>query len=228
MIQPGDRVVIKRNIREDFQAALNIAIIAFVGAGTKIMLENTDAGAGLTASGAENLKFFTVLSNEFCGIVAVLWVISYIFSKKFPTVLKLVAVSGTALTFIIIAAFLAPLYPDLDMYSGGNLYFHLIVPIISVVEFIMMKPSEDTEKIPFKYAIISGIPALIYGCFYLGNILINGIGEWPDSNDWYGFLNWGYPAGMAIFAGIVLMEFGIACLLRFLNNLVNKVMSKNR
>ena len=41
---------------------------------------------------------------------------------------------------------------------------------------------------------------LIYGAFYLGNNLINGIGEWPDTNDWYFFLAWGYPVGILIFA----------------------------
>ena len=65
---------------------------------------------------------------------------------------------------------------------------------------------------PFKYTFIAAIPSLIYGNFYLANCLINGVGEWPETNDWYGFLNWGYPVGIAIFAGVVLMNWGIACL----------------
>ena len=42
----------------------------------------------------------------------------------------------------------------------------------------------------------------ISGAGYLLNNIINGIGEWPDTNDWYSFLTWGYPAGIAIFAVI--------------------------
>lgn len=78
------------------------------------------------------------------------------------------------------------------------------------------------KKIPFKYTVLSGLPALVYGAFYLANVLINGIGKWPDTNDWYGFLNWGYPVGIVIFAAIVLMDFGMAVLLRGLNILINR------
>ena len=42
-------------------------------------------------------------------------------------------------------------------------------------------------------ALIAVIPMIVYGTFYLGNILLNGRGEWPDTNDWYGFAMWGIP-----------------------------------
>jgi hypothetical protein len=53
---------------------------------------------------------------------------------------------------------------------------------------------------------------VIYGVFYLGNNIINGIGEWPDTNDWYFFLAWGYPVGILIFAVIcgVIWLLGLA------------------
>ena len=49
---------------------------------------------------------------------------------------------------------------------------------------------------------------------------------WPETNDWYGFLNWGYPIGIAIFAVIVLMDFGMAVLLMALNQLVSKIFAR--
>ena len=129
------------------------------------------------------------------------------------------AVSAVALTFLIVAAFLAPMYPGLNLYENSNLWFHLILPLAAMLEFILLKTQ---QRIPFKYAVFSALPALVYGIGYLANILINGKGEWPDTNDWYGFLNWGYPVGIAIFAVIVLMNFGMAALMRFVNNKLNK------
>ena len=120
----------------------------------------------------------------------------------------------------MIAAFLAPMYPNLNLYSGGNLWFYLIIPFTSMAGFII---SDNKRKIPFKYTIISALMALVYGAGYLINILVNGVGEWPDSNDWYGFLNWGYPVGIGIFAAVVLMNFGVAAILRLLNKFVSRL-----
>lgn len=215
----------KRDYNNICEICFNICIVIFTGIGTYLMWSNTDSGAGLMASGFANLKYFTVLSNLFCGAVALIRLIFFALSAKFSVLPKLMAASATGLTFLIIAAFLQPLYPELNLYERGNLYFHLIVPLLAMAEFLIIK---TREKIPFKYTLYSAALALAYGTYYLVNILINGIGEWPDTNDWYGFLNWGFPIGIAIFAFVVLMDFGIACLLRFLNNLINKLRAKKQ
>lgn len=215
----GQEKTIKSDKRRVIVKILNILIAAFALIGTAIMVSHHGSGTGLSSSGVENLKFFTVLSNEFCGIVASLWLIFDIFGKKLPVIFKLMAASSVGLTFLIVATFLAPMYPDLNLYENSNLWFHLILPLTAVLEFLLMKTQ---EKIPFRYAVISALPALVYGIGYLANILINGKGIFPDTNDWYGFLNWGYAVGMVIFAVIVLMQFGMAVLMRALNNKLNK------
>ena len=208
-IKDGDYVIIQSNPREKISDALNVIIICLAGAGVGRMIDHKDDAGVLMASGLENLKYFTVLSNIFCLIVAIIFIVLSLMRKKCPIILKLISVSGVALTFAIVAFFLAPMYPDLNMYEGTNRFFHLIVPIVAMIEFIMY---EQERKMPFKYTFFAAIPSLLYGNFYLANCLINGIGEWPETNDWYGFLNWGYPVGMVIFAGVVLANWGIACL----------------
>lgn len=220
MIQPKDKTAICKDRRSIFSVILNILIVVFAAVGTVIMLSNQGDGTGLASSGITNLKYFTVLSNEFCGITAALWLVFFLLGEKLPPVLKLTAASAVALTFLIIAAFLAPMYPELDLYENANLWFHLILPLTAVLEFIILRTD---EKIPFRYTVISALPALIYGIGYLANILLNGKGEYPDTNDWYGFLNWGYPVGIAIFAAIVLMDFAMAVLMRAVNNRINKI-----
>ena len=219
LMESGDRVVIVTDRSEYPEIAFSTFILVLSLTGTVMMFENTESTTGLMAAGLENLKFFTVLSNIFCGIVAAVRIVFFIFSKKFPVITKMMSASAVGLTFLIIAAFLQPLYPDLNLYEGGNLYFHLIVPLLAMAEFIIFRAK---EKIPFRYTFYCAALSLAYGIFYLGNILINGIGTWPETNDWYGFLNWGFPVGIAIFAFVVLMDFGIACLLRFLNNLIHR------
>ena len=219
MIKREENASAGTDFRRVISVILNIMIVAFAVTGTVIMLTHRGDGKGLTSSGIENLKYFTVLSNELCGITAALWLVSELMGKKFPVLPKLAAAAAVGLTFLTIAAFLAPMYPDLNLYENANLWFHLILPLTGIAEFILLK---TTERIPFGYAVISALPALIYGACYLVNILINGVGEWPDTNDWYGFLNWGYPVGIGIFAVIVLMDFGMAALLRGVNILINK------
>jgi hypothetical protein len=210
-------------IRDKIQITLNMLIVILVIVGTIIMLTNTDSGSGLTSSGVENLKYFTVLSNEFCGIVALIWLIFLVKGRKFPVLFKLMSVAAVGLTFLIIAAFLAPMYSELNLYAGSNLFFHLIVPLVAMVEFLLIRTD---EKIPFRYTFISASLSLIYGFCYYINIQINGIGEWPDTNDWYGFLNWGYPVGFMIYGVTVLMNWGMACILRLLNKLLNSSRGK--
>ena len=217
-MKSADRAAIE-NRSEYIELAFSLLILITAVIGTVMMFTNTESSTGLMAAGLENLKFFTVLSNIFCGIVAAVRLVCFLLSKRLPIIYKMMAASAVGLTFLIIAAFLQPLYPDLNLYERGNLYFHLIVPLLAMAEFLIIR---GKEKIPFKYTFYCAALSLAYGTFYLVNILINGIGTWPETNDWYGFLNWGFPVGIAIFAFVVLMDFGIACLLRFLNNLIHR------
>jgi hypothetical protein len=211
-------------MRKKISLILNFIIIAFGIIGTYMMFTFKGEGSGLTASGIQNFKFFTVLSNELCALIAIAYVVFYFMKKSFPVVLKLMAAAAVGLTFIVIAAFLAPMYPDLNLYEGGNLWFHLILPLTAMGEFIILEVPDG--KIPFRYTFYSAAFALIYGLCYLVNILINGIGVWPDTNDWYGFLNWGYPIGFAIFGFIVIMNWLMAVVLRAGNAVVVRIVKK--
>ena len=84
-----------------------------------------------------------------------------------------------------------------------------------MVEFIVVR----RKRMPFVYTVIAAVPTFIYGACYMLNILINGMGgEWPNTNDFYAFLSWGWPVGMVIFAVITLTAFGAASLFRVISN----------
>lgn len=202
----------KEERRAKAAAVLNILIIAWAVIGTILMLFFRDGDALLASSGVENLKYFTVLSNEFCGIVAVWSLIQTIRHKDCPMLLKLVAAAAVGLTFLTVAAFLGPLYGYRFMYKNANLFFHLVLPLTAMTEYILLPVPKD--GVPFRWTFLTMIPVFVYGTVYLTNILVNGTGVWPDTNDFYGFMNWGLPVGIVIFACIMLAIWGIACVLR--------------
>ncbi|MBR3645530.1 MAG: hypothetical protein IKN54_03860 [Lachnospiraceae bacterium] len=197
---------------------LNLSIIVFAVIANILTFTGTYSGTGLTSSGFSNFKYFTVLSNEFCGLVAIAKLLFDIKHKDFPLIYKLLAASTVGLTFLTIAAFLGPIYGHASLYKGANLYFHLIIPLIAMFEYILLDSSNSF--VPFKQTFITVLPVLIYGIIYLANIFINGKGQRPNSNDWYGFLNWGLFAGIIIFIVLVFSTWCMACILRLLNQLL--------
>ena len=220
---------------------LNLLIVTCTLLGLWIMLDkNSNKGGILITSGLSNLRYFTVQSNILCGIVAAIYLISEFLRGRgkspasqddsatkvtsCPTwmmTLKLAATAAVMVTFLVVACFFGPIYGYGQLYLGSNLFFHLIIPLLGMAEFCLLDGT-----LPFRNTFPAGSPALIYGCVYLANILINGKGEWPNTNDWYGFMNWGAIPAALIFSGIVLTDWGVACLLRWINRLIQKLSAK--
>lgn len=206
-----------RKDHKTFEIILNLIIVIFTVIGIILMITSKAEEGALQSSGIENFKFYTVLTNVFCGIIASVFLVFKILKKDTEKIraLKLAAVVGVAITFAVVAFMFGPLYGFLQFYKRGNLYFHLLLPVTAMIEFIVIR----RKKMPFRYAVYAAVPTLIYAIGYLLNILINGIGgAWPDTNDFYGFLNWGWPVGIAIFTGIPLTAFGVACIFRAISN----------
>lgn len=195
----------------------NLVIVFLAVTGIILMITSQPEEGALQSSGLENFKFYTVLTNVFCGIIALVQLIFILLKKDTDKirVLKLAAVVGVAITFAVVAFMFGPLYGYPQFYKRGNLFFHLLEPLAAIAEFILIRRG----KMPFRYTVFAAIPTLLYGIGYLLNILINGIGgPWPYTNDFYAFLSWGWPVGIAIFTGIPLTAFAVACIFRAISN----------
>lgn len=173
-------------------------------------------GSGsLIQNGFGSLRYFTMLSNLFAGFTAIAWLVSTGRSEDGRAServerIKYIAAASVGLTCAVVLFFLGPLYGYPAMFAGYNLPFHLIVPVIAILEIIFLSDAAYTRR----DNLLAVIPPLIYGIVYLANILINGIGEWPDTNDWYFFFYWGYPVGMLIYAVILTATWLIGLLMR--------------
>ena len=160
--------------------------------------------------GLASLKWFTVLSNLLEAAASIAWICLHWSHRKAAETFKYIACVSVALTFTTVMAFLGPLFGYGSMFVGVTLWMHLIVPVIAFFEFILM----SGERMGRRENLLAVLPMLAYGIFYLANNLISGRGEWPATNDWYGFLTWGFPAGVLIFAVIVLVTYLLGFLIR--------------
>ena len=192
--------------RSRLRIGLNIVIaLASIGAWLVMVFSN---GGMLTDTG------LTVLSNIFEGTACIIWIAAGKEASEAAEKIKYMATVSVALTFMTVMVFLGPLYGYPEMLSGVNFYLHLVVPVLALFECIFLSRTIYTRR----DNLIAVVPMLIYGTLYLANNLINGTGEWPDTNDWYGFLNWGLPMGLIIFAGLCLITWLAGALIRVVNN----------
>ncbi len=164
-------------------------------------------------------RFFTVQSNLFMGIVALIFVIKeykYLKDDKEISlsayVLKMVATVSVALTFVVVFTYLGPVVKGglAALLMNSNLFFHLFIPVFSIITFIFL---ENDKKIDFKYTIYGLIPTFLYEIYYLSNILVH-----MENNsvspvyDWYYFVQNGV-SGALIIAPMMLFITYILCLI---------------
>ena len=175
----------------------------------------------LSVSRLEAFKYFTVDSNILVGLSAfALFVAEAMFlnkKKDVPNVfyiLKYVATCGVVLTFLVTAFFLAPFstFSYFDFYQNSNLFFHFIVPILSVISFVFF----EKEHITFKHTFLSLIPMICYSIYYFIMVIPHiHNGEVSSEYDFYGFLRGGAGTIYFVFPIMLIIMYAIGYLLYF-------------
>lgn len=171
-----------------------------------------DESGRLSAPGIGALKYFTVLSNLLCAAVSLASLIHSFLKKDRPysrllAHLRLAGTISVMVTFFVVLLFLGPLFGYAGMYAGANGIFHLLAPLMSLLDYLL-----EGEAYPLtpRARLSCLIPLGLYGTGYLGNLLLNGVGTWPHTNDFYGFATWGIPAGVGLFAVLGLLTYGFS------------------
>ena len=205
-------------MKRAFAATVNFLIaVITIWCWIAILAAVTDMGSPLMAGGLYSLKFFTTLSNLFngaaCAATSIVLMLGKTPSQGLRT-WKLAGTSAVGLTFLTVMIFLGPIYGYGGMFLGTNFWYHLALPVISMLCFVTL---ERDTRLPFRTTFLAVVPMLLYSVGYLGNVLIQGPGEWPDKHDFYGFLLWGWPIGIAIACGLVVLIWVLAVVLRRLN-----------
>ena len=207
--------------RNRFLIAYNIVLFAAVVLAWTVMVFFEHEGM-LSDLGLRNMKYFTVLSNVLEGIVSLALAACLVRVRRGRAarvphgvfLLKFLAAVTVAVTFLVVALFFGPWVGWRPLYQGANFWFHLVVPVLAMAEFVLL---DRFDGVSFRETAWAPLPALVYGIVYTANLLVNGAGTGPDANDFYGFVHWGYPVGVGIFAGILLVSWAAGCLLRLGN-----------
>lgn len=170
-------------------------------------------------------RFFTVLSNIFMGIIALIFAIKELNLLKGNIndinlkyyILKLLSTTSVALTFFVVFTYLGPIARGgiLSLLKNSNLFFHLIIPLLSIINFIFF---EKNNKIKFKYTFLGVIPTFLYEIYYLLNILFHmENGKVSPIYDWYYFVQNGVWIAIVVSLLMLVITY-IICLLLYLFN----------
>lgn len=190
-----------------------------------------DINGSLTPDSTNLFNLFTVDSNVLLGVacvpIIVYEILHYIGKiEKIPLflyVLKLIATSATTLTFLTVTLFFCPLMGAnfWMLYTNNNLFFHLIIPVMAIICFIFF---EYEKEIKFIHTLYGLIPAGIYSIYYTVNLLVhlNPDGTINEAYDFYYFARNGLIGSVFTFIGMLLLAYGISCLLYFFNHLMVK------
>ncbi len=147
-------------------------------------------------AGVPIYSYFTTQSNVLMGIVCFMFANrEYLILKGKKKeissnmyILKMVATSAVALTFFIVFAFLGFVVNGghASLLENNNLFFHLVIPVISILNFVFF---EKTDKIKFKHVFYGLIPTFLYEIYYSINVYIhskNGVVN-PVTDPYYFF-----------------------------------------
>ena len=225
----------KRNI-----ISLLLNLFIFVAAFSSwIYMMIGDGSITLSSEGLGSLKYFTVLSNLYMGLIALINAIYRIImiskNKKMPLSVEILYLSGATsvlITFLVVVTVLAPRDAItggsyFTMFKGANLFFHLIIPVLSILNFLFIEYDCNLE---IKYIPFGVLPILSYGIFYILNFFTHWVssefGE-VKTYDWYGLLGNGSFLHVAlIFVGFFVGAYLLTLLLYFLNKQLKKKLIK--
>lgn len=199
---------------------LNIIIFILVLLGTIFMMTGFQFMGKthlLASTGISPFKFYTVDSNVLAGLSSLILIIyEYLILKnkinnipRFVYLFKYISVVGVSLTFIVTLFYLSPLYGDkfIFLYKNSNLIFHLIVPILSFISFVLYEKTE----LRYKDTLYGISTMIIYGIYYIINIIMhqeNGVVS--ITYDWYSFVRGGLSSIFIVFPVILLVTYLIS------------------
>lgn len=224
----------KENIKVKISLCINIMITILTIIATIIMITGFKFMTGvepvLESTKIGVFKFFTVDSNLFAGIISFIFIlneISIIKGEKKEIsdklyILKLMATTAVSLTFIVVFVYLGNIAENglISLLLNSNLFFHLIIPLLNIIDFIFFIKKDN---ITYKYAFYGLIPTLLYAVFYTTNVIIHiENGRVSPKYDWYWFVQNGLWTMVIVAPTILLITYIISLILLLLNKIINR------
>ncbi len=208
---------------------LNSAIFIMVLLGTIFMLTGFKFMTNTSILASEGLlvfKYYTVDSNIFVGLASLLLIVYECLAlnnkvkeiPKYVYLLKYIGTVAVTLTFLVTLVYLAPSYGNKFwfLYQNSNLFFHLLVPILSFISFVCFEKTD----FKLKHTLYGISTMIIYGIFYVINILIHQEnGKIAFKYDWYGFAKGGVSSIIIVFPIILTVTYLISVVIYKMNRI---------
>ena len=199
----------KKEKKTKISIVLNILIFILTLIATIIMFTGFQFMHGekvLESTKLGMFKFYTVDSNIFMGLSALIFALNEIGIlkgrlKKIPEsiyTIKLAGTVGVTLTFLVVFCYLGIIAEGgiLSLLMNSNLFFHLIIPLLSIISFIFF---EKTKEIKLRQTLLALIPTMTYMLFYIINILIHTENyKVSPVYDWYWFVQGGVKTAFIV------------------------------
>ena len=205
-----------------------IILASVIGSFLSAYLENRSYTGTSTV-----FMYFTIQSNVAMAIISAFGICMLLAGAKlakFWHIIQFVGTTSITLTGVVFTFMLAPVL-GIEAWNFPNVLTHVVVPVVSVVDFFVISGISGIDKKNVKYVVVPPIAYAIYAG--IGYVLNWNFAE--GVNYPYFFLNWGSPAGAFGFSSelpylgtvwwiLILMAFLIAvgfCYL-FIGDLLRK------
>lgn len=152
--------------------------------------------------GLKAFRYFTVLSNDFCALTALVMAFAQLTNRvSMPVVwLKYLGTLSVTITIITVFLFLGPTQGFGKMLGGENFFMHLVCPVLAIASFCLW----EKRAMSLGLALTGLIPVSLYGLVYLYRVVYAPEGErWED---FYGF----YRGGRWRVTAIVMLAGALA------------------
>ena len=161
-------------------------------------------------NGRKAFRFFTVQSNAFCAVAALMVCLAP--GQRWAWLMKYVGTAAVTVTMLTVFVFLGPSMGGVgELLRGGDLFMHLLTPLMAILSFALF----ERRGMGFATALWGLLPVTLYGLWYLYKIIYA-----PEDRRWedfYGFNRGGrWPVA---FAAMMLGAFAICMALMALQNL---------
>ena len=138
---------------------------------------------GRKGSFRKAFRFFTIQSNVFCAAACLVMAGCRIAGHVPRTVyiFKLMGTEAVTVTLLTVLFYLGPSMGYKLLFSGPDLWLHLICPVLALVSYYLFERTVMT----FACALLGVLPVVLYGVLYLRKVVYSeGDKRWDD---FYGF-----------------------------------------
>lgn len=153
-------------------------------------------------------RYFTVQSNLFCALCAIVVLLAWTTGAlpKWVILLKYIGTVAVSVTLITVFAFLAPVSGEWKkLLSGPDLFWHLFCPLVAIVSLCVFERTD----FGFPWVFLGLVPTALYGVFYLYRVVV--LPEDRRMEDFYGFnKNGRWPLSILL---MLLMTFAASVIL---------------